>query len=70
LSLQDSQRVNLFYKELLAISFDETFATVVNVPVDAEDNRWECDRVDSKLKNDQGRFFSLGDAHTFFNSPS
>ncbi|MCX7594682.1 MAG: metal ABC transporter permease [Fischerella sp.] len=25
----------LFYKELLAISFDETFATVVNVPVDA-----------------------------------
>jgi len=25
----------LFYKELLAISFDETFATVENVPVDA-----------------------------------
>lgn len=25
----------LFYKELLAISFDELFATVVNVPVDA-----------------------------------
>jgi zinc transport system permease protein len=25
----------LFYKELLAISFDETFATVANVPVDA-----------------------------------
>lgn len=25
----------LFYKELLAISFDEMFATVVNVPVDA-----------------------------------
>ena len=27
--------VVLFYKELLAISFDETFATVANVPVDA-----------------------------------
>ena len=27
--------VALFYKELLAISFDETFATVENVPVDA-----------------------------------
>ncbi len=27
--------VILFFKELLAISFDETFATVVNVPVDA-----------------------------------
>jgi zinc transport system permease protein len=27
--------VSLFYKELLAISFDETFATVENVPVDA-----------------------------------
>jgi zinc transport system permease protein len=27
--------VVLFYKELLAISFDETFATVENVPVDA-----------------------------------
>lgn len=27
--------VFLFYKELLAISFDETFATVANVPVDA-----------------------------------
>ena len=27
--------VALFYKELLAISFDETFATVMNVPVDA-----------------------------------
>ena len=27
--------VGLFYKELLAISFDETFATVMNVPVDA-----------------------------------
>lgn len=27
--------VILFYKELLAISFDETFATVANVPVDA-----------------------------------
>ncbi len=27
--------VTLFYKELLAISFDETFATVENVPVDA-----------------------------------
>ena len=27
--------VALFYKELLAISFDETFATVKNVPVDA-----------------------------------
>ena len=27
--------VALFYKELLAISFDETFATVQNVPVDA-----------------------------------
>ena len=27
--------VLLFYKELLAISFDETFATVENVPVDA-----------------------------------
>jgi zinc transport system permease protein len=27
--------VFLFYKELLAISFDEMFATVVNVPVDA-----------------------------------
>jgi zinc transport system permease protein len=27
--------VVLFYKELLAISFDETFATVRNVPVDA-----------------------------------
>jgi zinc transport system permease protein len=27
--------VILFYKELLAISFDETFATVRNVPVDA-----------------------------------
>jgi zinc transport system permease protein len=27
--------VALFYKELLAISFDETFATVANVPVDA-----------------------------------
>jgi zinc transport system permease protein len=27
--------VALFYKELLAISFDETFATVVNVPVTA-----------------------------------
>ncbi len=27
--------VTLFYKELLAISFDETFATVANVPVDA-----------------------------------
>ncbi len=27
--------VILFYKELLAISFDETFATVTNVPVDA-----------------------------------
>jgi zinc transport system permease protein len=27
--------VLLFYKELLAISFDETFATVKNVPVDA-----------------------------------
>jgi zinc transport system permease protein len=27
--------VILFYKELLAISFDETFATVENVPVDA-----------------------------------
>jgi zinc transport system permease protein len=27
--------VALFYKELLAISFDETFATVRNVPVDA-----------------------------------
>ncbi len=27
--------VMLFYKELLAISFDETFATVENVPVDA-----------------------------------
>jgi zinc transport system permease protein len=27
--------VTLFYKELLAISFDETFATVRNVPVDA-----------------------------------
>jgi len=26
--------VGLFYKELLAISFDETFATVQNVPVD------------------------------------
>ncbi len=26
--------VSLFYKELLAISFDETFATVENVPVD------------------------------------
>jgi zinc transport system permease protein len=26
--------VALFYKELLAISFDETFATVVNVPAD------------------------------------
>jgi len=26
--------VTLFYKELLAISFDETFATVENVPVD------------------------------------
>ncbi|HUW09408.1 MAG TPA: iron chelate uptake ABC transporter family permease subunit, partial [Anaerolineae bacterium] len=26
--------VALFYKELLAISFDETFATVQNVPVD------------------------------------
>ncbi|BAY07364.1 metal ABC transporter permease [Calothrix sp. NIES-2098] len=25
----------LFYKELLAISFDETFATIANVPVDA-----------------------------------
>jgi zinc transport system permease protein len=27
--------VVLFYKELLAVSFDETFATVENVPVDA-----------------------------------
>ena len=27
--------VILFYKELLAVSFDETFATVENVPVDA-----------------------------------
>ena len=27
--------VSLFYKELLAISFDETFATVMNVPVNA-----------------------------------
>ena len=27
--------VVLFYKELLAVSFDETFATVKNVPVDA-----------------------------------
>jgi zinc transport system permease protein len=27
--------VALFYKELLALSFDETFATVENVPVDA-----------------------------------
>lgn len=27
--------VSLFYKELLAISYDETFATVVNVPVNA-----------------------------------
>jgi zinc transport system permease protein len=27
--------VMLFYKELLAISFDETFATIRNVPVDA-----------------------------------
>ena len=27
--------VALFYKELMAISFDETFATVENVPVDA-----------------------------------
>jgi zinc transport system permease protein len=27
--------VALFYKELLAVSFDETFATVENVPVDA-----------------------------------
>jgi zinc transport system permease protein len=27
--------VMLFYKELLALSFDETFATVQNVPVDA-----------------------------------
>jgi zinc transport system permease protein len=27
--------VSLFYKELLAISFDETFAVVMNVPVDA-----------------------------------
>ena len=27
--------VVLFYKELLAVSFDETFATVQNVPVDA-----------------------------------
>jgi len=27
--------VSLFYKELLAISFDETFATVENVPVNA-----------------------------------
>jgi len=27
--------VALFYKELIAISFDETFATVENVPVDA-----------------------------------
>jgi len=27
--------VLLFYKELLAVSFDETFATVENVPVDA-----------------------------------
>lgn len=27
--------VTLFYKELLAISFDETFATAQNVPVDA-----------------------------------
>jgi zinc transport system permease protein len=27
--------VGLFYKELLAISFDETFATVANVPVDS-----------------------------------
>ena len=26
--------VSLFYKELLAISFDETFATIENVPVD------------------------------------
>lgn len=26
---------SLFYKELLAISFDETFATIANVPVDA-----------------------------------
>lgn len=27
--------VTLFYKELLAISFDETFSTIENVPVDA-----------------------------------
>jgi len=27
--------ITLFYKELLAVSFDETFASVANVPVDA-----------------------------------